>query len=132
MGDKEPIDVAMQDVERDPITELAKDFDDFAFDYDFYGHQDAIDDRTEHIESLKRDLETGNVEGLTDYLKEVIEEGDFMVPDATALLGRIEAIAPQQEVTKEVEKAQEEIKDQHKQQEAENYLKNAEMVTEDD
>ena len=132
MGDKEPIDVAKQDVERDPITELAKDLDDFAFDYDFYGYQDAVDDRTEHIESLKRDLETGNVEGLTDYLKEVIEEGDYMVPEATALLGRIEAIVPQQEVTKEADKAQDEVKEQHEQQEAENYLKNAEMMMEDD
>lgn len=35
-----------------------------------------------------------------------------MVPEATALLGRIEAIAPQQEVTKETEKAQDEVQEQ--------------------
>jgi putative CHC2 zinc finger protein len=132
MGDKEPIDVAMHDVERDPTTGLAKDLDDFAFDYDFYGYQDVVDDRTEHIESLKKDLETGNVEGLTDYLKEVIEEGDYMVPEATTLLERIEAIVPQQEVTKDAEKTQNEVKEQHELQETENYLKNAEMVMEDD
>lgn len=120
LGDKEPIDVAMQDVERDPITELVKDLDEFAFDYDFYGYQDSVDDRTEHVESLKKDLETGNVERLTDYRKEVIEEGEYMVLEATALLDRI------QEIVSEPEKAREEA------QEKENYLKNAEMQMEDD
>ena len=96
LGDKEPIDVAMQDAERDPITELAKDLDDFAFDYDFYGYQDAVDDRTEHIKSLKRDLDTGNVEGLTDYLKEVVKEGEYMATEAKALLERIGNMAQQQ------------------------------------
>ncbi|MBQ3418808.1 MAG: DUF4316 domain-containing protein [Erysipelotrichaceae bacterium] len=132
MGNKEPIDVAMQNIERDPITELAKDLDDFAFDYDFYGYQDAVDDRTEHIESLKKDLETGNVKGLTDYLKEVIEEGDYMVPEATALLGKIETIVPPQEATKEAEQVQDEVKEQYEQQEAENCLKDAGIVMEDD
>jgi hypothetical protein len=53
------------------------------------------------VESLKKDLETGNVEGLTDYLKKVIEEGDYMVPEATALLDRIEAIVSETEKVKE-------------------------------
>lgn len=101
MGDKEAIDVAKQDVERDPISELAKDLVDFAYEFDFYGYQDAVDDRAEQLESLKADLESGNVDGLTDYLKEIIEEGEYMVPEATALLGRIEAIVPQKEEVKE-------------------------------
>ena len=116
MGEKEAFDVTKGNVERDPISELAKDLDDFAYDYDFYGYQDAIDDRTEHIESLKADLESGNIEGLTDYLKELIEDGSYMVPEATALLGRIEAIVP--------EHSKEEVK--------ENHLKNAEELLEDD
>lgn len=101
MGEKEAIDVVKQDVERDPISELAKDLDDFAYEFDFYGYQDAVDDRAEQIESLKADLESGNVEGLTDYLKGIIEDGEYMVPEATALLGRIEAIVPQKEEVKE-------------------------------
>lgn len=106
MGDKEALDVASQDaermdVERDPIAELAKDLDDFAYEFDYYGYQDAVENRAEQIESLKADLESGNVEGLTDYLKEIIEEGEYMVPEATALLGRIEAIVPQKEEVKE-------------------------------
>ena len=106
MGDKEAMDVAGQDaermdVERDPIAELAKDLDDFAYEFDYYGYQDAVENRAEQIESLKADLESGNVEGLTDYLKEIIEEGEYMVPEATALLGRIEAIVPQKEEVKE-------------------------------
>lgn len=107
LGDKQPIDVAYQDVQRDPIEELARDLDDFAFDYDFYGYQDAIDDRTQHIEMLMSQLQSGNVEDLKDFLKEVIEEGRYMVPEASALLGRVEAIIPEQE--------------------KENHLKNAEM-----
>ena len=66
-----------------------------------------MEDRSESIASLKADLESGNVEGLTDYLKEVIEDGEYMVPEATALLGRIEAIVPQKEAEKEAEKVQE-------------------------
>ena len=41
------------------------------------------------------------MEGLTNYLKEIIEEGEYIVPEATALLGRIEAIVPQKEEVKE-------------------------------
>ncbi len=103
MGDKEVSDVAKRVVERDPISELAKDLDDFAYEFGFYGCQDAVDDRAEQIESLKADLESGNVEGLTDYLKEIIEEGEHMAPEATALLGRFEAIVPQKEEVKESE-----------------------------
>ena len=71
-------------------------------------------------QSMQSDLETVNVDGLTDYLKEVIEEGDYMVPEAKALLRRIEAIVPEQEKKVEQEK------------EKENYLKNAEMAVEGD
>lgn len=69
---------------------------------------------------MKKNLETGNVEGLTDYLKEVIEEGEYMVPEATALLKRIQEIVPEPEKQKE------------EAQKKENYLKNAEMQMDDD
>ena len=124
MGEKEAFDVTRRDVDRDPISELAEDLDKFAQEYDTYGYQDNVEDSAEHIASLKADLESGNVEGLTDYLKEVIVEGDYMVPEATALLGRIEAIVPQKEEVKE--NVQEEAVTK------ENYLKNAEMQLEDD
>ena len=107
LGDKQPIDEAHQDVERDPIEELARDLDDFAFDYDFYGYQDAIDDRAQHIEMLISQLQSGNVEDLKDFLKEVIEEGTYMVPEASALLGRVEEIKPP---TKEKESIMESLK----------------------
>lgn len=124
LGDKEAFDVTKGDVERDPITELTKDLDDFAYEFDFYGYQDAVDDRSEHIESLKTDLESGNVYGLTEYLKGIIEDGDYMVPEATALLGRIETIMIEKEEVKETVQEEAVVK--------ENYLKNAEMQMEDD
>lgn len=68
---------------------------------------------------MKKNLETGNVEGLTDYLKEAIEEGVYIVPEPTALLKRIQEIVPEPEKQKE------------EAQEKENYLKNAEMQMED-
>ena len=43
---------------------------------------------------LMSQLQSGNVEDLKDFLKEVIEEGTYMVPEASALLGRVEAISP--------------------------------------
>ena len=59
------------------VETLAKNLDDFAFDFDFYSYQDAVEDRSEHITSLVRDLETGNVAGLLEYLDEVMQsEGD--------------------------------------------------------
>lgn len=70
---------------------------------------------------MKLDLETGNVKGLTDYLKEIIEEGEYMVPATTALLGRIEAIVPAKEEVKEAET-----------EEKDNPLKNAKEFLEDD
>ena len=44
---------------------------------------------------LMSQLQSGNVEDLKDFLKEEIEEGTYMVPEASALLGRVEAISPQ-------------------------------------
>ena len=89
MGDKEPIDVAMQNGERNPIEQLAKDLDEFMFDYDFYGYQDSIDDRTEHVNQLYNDMVMGNYQPIVDYLKEAVEEGDYMVAEATSLLNRM-------------------------------------------
>lgn len=49
---------------------------------------------------LMSQLQSGNIEDLKDFLKEVVEEGTYMVPEASALLGRVEAIKP---LTKEKE-----------------------------
>lgn len=112
----------MQDVECDSTQSSQRISMKFAYDCDLYGYQDAVYDRSEHVASLKADFEARNVDGLIDYLKEVIEDGNYIVPEATALLGRIEEIVPQKEATKEVEKAQEEVKEQHEHQEDENFI----------
>ena len=103
LGDKQAIDVAGQDIQRDPIEALARDLDDFAFDYDFYGYQDSVNDRTEHIESLISDLKKGDTDGLTEYLKEVIEEDEYMVKEAKVLLDRIESLTGSSDQTDDID-----------------------------
>lgn len=69
---------------------LAAELDQFAYDHDYYGYMDAIDDRDESVRNLAADLEKGDVAGIRDRLKEVVSECDVPEDVATAkeLLGK--------------------------------------------
>ena len=46
----------------------------FAKDYDHYGYMDAVDEPEKHIEDIKADIKSGNVEHLQEWFKSVVEE----------------------------------------------------------
>ena len=74
------------------IIKLAMDLDAFEYDYDYYGYMDAVDDREQAVVDLINDLISGqNVDGIIDYLTEIINEHDAeWEPKAQALLLRVQ------------------------------------------
>ncbi len=78
----------------DLIVQLASDLDAFAYDYDYYGYMDAIDDRKQAVEDMKNDLISGKyVDGIIEFLNEVVDEHDpDWEPKAQALIDRVKAL----------------------------------------
>lgn len=77
--------------------ELAKDLDQFSFDYDFYNYADNVVDRDEAINSLERAINEGRTQGEKKFLEEVIAEGDYMVDEAKSLLERLNNFRKEEE-----------------------------------
>lgn len=78
----------------DILTQLAKDLDEFEYDYDYYGYVDAFDDRDKAREDLKQDLIDGKCLGeIIDHLTEIVNEHDNEWEDrAQKLIARIKAL----------------------------------------
>ena len=78
----------------DLITRLASDLDAFAYDYDYYGYMDAVDDRKQALADMRRDLISGqHIDGIIEFLTEVVDEHDpDWEPKAQALIDRVKAL----------------------------------------
>lgn len=61
-------------VQEEKVEKLAAEINLFAKDYDHYGYMDAVDDPEKHIEDIKADIKSGNVEHLQEWFKSVVEE----------------------------------------------------------
>ena len=94
-------DVARETTELSEAEKLAADIDQFAYDYDYYEYMDSIEDRETARRNLTADLQRGDVAGVRDYLKGVVEECDIPedVAQAKTLLARIEKLHPEREAT---------------------------------
>ncbi|MGN0254397.1 MAG: JAB domain-containing protein [Chordicoccus sp.] len=98
------IDEKMQELtrERDPvllsekIDRLAADLDQYAFDRDTYGYQDAADSREEGIHQIREQLEQGKLSGIQESIRQDLVEGegseDELRPIAEALLARLDVL----------------------------------------
>ena len=97
------------DIEKD-AEDLAVKLDRFAYDYDYYGYQDAVDDPEESVLQTKYDLLSNeNIDGIREYLQEIISEDDTeYVQKAEALLDEINAFAEKYHGQKISEPAKEE------------------------
>ena len=76
------------------IDELAQRLDQFAYDYDFYGYMDSVEDRQSGFEQVKEDLLNGDTEGIRSFLQEAVDEmrpDDEMLEEASSLLKDLEA-----------------------------------------
>lgn len=51
------------------------------YDFDPYGYQDQVEDRAAQVETIAADLDSGNAEYITDYLKEIVQEQGWYVGD---------------------------------------------------
>ncbi len=72
------------------IMKLAKDIDQFAYDYDTYDYLDSVPDREEAVERLYKDLLSGDaVDSLEEYFTRIIDEHDEMENEAQHLLDSV-------------------------------------------
>lgn len=58
------------------IQQLAAALDQFAYDQDYYEYGDRVEDRAAHVAEMEKQLSSGNVASLTDYLLSYIEEAE--------------------------------------------------------
>jgi len=76
------------------IDELAQRLDQFAYDFDYYGYMDAMDDREAGFEQIKAVLQHGDTEGIKSFLQEAIEELEpdgELLEEASSLLDELES-----------------------------------------
>jgi hypothetical protein len=98
------IDEKLQELsrERDPVSlsdkidRLAADLDQYAFDRDTYGYQDAADNREEGIHQIREQLAQGELSGIQESIRQDLAElegsEDELRQTAEALLVRLDAL----------------------------------------
>ena len=93
------VDMTVQTPGLSESQKLAVELDQFAYDHDYYGYMDAIEDREESVRNLTADLEKGDVAGIRDWLKEVVSECDVPEDVAVAkdLLRKLDALYPEKQ-----------------------------------
>ena len=73
---------------------LASDIDAYSFDFDQHGYQDAVENREAAVADLKKDILSGNTDGVTKWLQEIVDEADMNLPEdvskAQELITRLE------------------------------------------
>ena len=73
---------------------LASDIDSYSFEFDQHGYQDAIEDREAAVSDLKQDILSGNTDGVTKWLQEIVDEAAMNLPEdvckAQELITRLE------------------------------------------
>lgn len=115
------------------ISQLAMDLDEFVKQYDPYEYQDNHDGLEDPVVRLTEDLnDSDKRQGIKEYLTEVISEN--AVPDYTVeaenLLKRVEGLDNSKEKPKELPREASVTASPSEDSRPENYLKNAEMATE--
>ena len=63
------------------------------YDYDLYSYRDAVDDREANISQTKADIESGNVSGITEYLQDIVDQGDGTQEDIAKAKELIDKLA---------------------------------------
>lgn len=79
-----------------PLEQLAVDIDQFAYDYDPHEYRNEIETREEGILSVQYSLANGDTEHLSDWLRNIIDEGEPKddVSKAKELLSRLAEYKP--------------------------------------
>jgi hypothetical protein len=76
------------------IDELAQRLDQFAYDFDYYGYMDSVEDRDTGFVQVREDLVSGDTEGIRSFLQEAIEDmepDDELLKEASSLLNELES-----------------------------------------
>lgn len=75
---------------------LASDIDAYSFDFDQHGYQDAVEEREAAVADLKKDILSGNTDGVTKWLQEIVDEADMNLPEdvnkAQELITKLEQV----------------------------------------
>lgn len=94
---------AVSEPEKDTVGTLAKDIEAFMLDVDTFAYLAEIgDDRETSLREITESLASGDVQGIRNWLREVVANEDENTAPAQALLDRVDAMyppAPQPEIT---------------------------------
>lgn len=97
---------ALHEAEPSQAYDLAQQLDNFMYDFDPYGYQDQVEDRAAQVETIAADLDSGNAEYITDYLKEIVQEQDGtpeILAEAQELIEKLEDYKPLAKVEEQLE-----------------------------
>lgn len=88
------IDLSVKEqTEKDPVVEFAAELDQLFYDYDTYGYQDSVENREDGIDQIVQSILKHDVEAISDWLADVIEEADEeFAPKAKELSERLDAL----------------------------------------
>lgn len=88
-----------EQLEKDPIMELAVEIDQLFYDYDTYGYWDSVESREQGAAEIVQSITEKDVQAICDWLTSVIEEADEEYsPKAKELLERLETLVSEKEV----------------------------------
>lgn len=106
--------------EKDPIMELAVEIDQFFYDFDAHGYEDAVGSREEGVEEILQSIKEKDIRPVCEWLISVIEEEyEKYSPRAKELLDRLNMLVPEdaerkdtmEQVTELVKKLTDQIRD---------------------
>lgn len=102
------IDLSVKEpTEKDPVLEFAAELDQLFYDYDYFGYRDSVESREDGRNQIVQSILKNDVEAISDWLADVIEEADEeYAPKAKELSGRLDALVTEME-TPEVSAEQE-------------------------
>ena len=85
--------------ELDPMEQLAIDIDQFSFDFDTYEYRDQVEDREAAVKELVASLQSGEANGIREWLQGVLEESEIAEDTAKAaeLIERLDRLVPEVE-----------------------------------
>lgn len=87
-----------ESIPKDTFEKLAVDIDQFSFDYDTYGYQDAVDDREQAVKDILDNMAAGHIGYLKEWLQDIAtnseDMGQTFTDQAKGLLSRMRYLMP--------------------------------------
>ena len=88
---------ALYEQNMDPADKLAAEIDAYMYDFNPYEYNDQVDDRKAQVDTISKDLQSGEAGYITSYLQEIVSQGAGTTEDqlkAQELISKIQEYKP--------------------------------------